>query len=211
MSAPPATPEPSARERAKRETRRALLRAAREAFAEEGLEGPSLDAICARAGFTRGAFYVHFRSRDDLVVAVMEEALRDFVDGVVAAGGAGGDLEGTVTRYAAVARFLRTRDGGGGRGGVRFHQVLEAARRAPRIARLLRGVVAEARARLERAARSAQAEGRVGDRAGAADLALLLVLVALGVVVADELALPWDVDATRDALLALLAPEDRPA
>jgi AcrR family transcriptional regulator len=194
----------SARDEAKRETRRALLQAALEAFAEEGLEGPSLDAICARAGYTRGAFYVHFRSRDDLVVAAMERSLGEFIDGVVAAGGGGGDLASTVTRYAGVVRFLREREPAA-RGGVRFHQVLEAARRAPRIAELLRGVVDEARARLERAARRAQAEGRVTDRAAAAELALVLVLVALGLLAADELEIPLDVDATRDAVLALLA------
>lgn len=201
-------PSPStagAREAAKQETRRALLGAAREAFAEEGLEGPSLDAICARAGFTRGAFYVHFRSRDDLVVAVMEEALGDFIDGVVAAGGAGGDLAGTVERYAKVARHVRTV--GETRRGVRFHQILEAARRSPRIARLLRDVLAEARRRLERAARSARAEGRATCRTEPAELAVVLLLLALGVMAADELEMPFDVEAARDAVLALLAPE----
>ena len=38
------------RELSKQETREALLRAARDAFAAEGFDGPSLDAICAGAG-----------------------------------------------------------------------------------------------------------------------------------------------------------------
>ncbi|MCZ7684911.1 MAG: TetR family transcriptional regulator [Sandaracinaceae bacterium] len=54
-------------------TREALVDAAAELFAEQGLTGPSLDAICAKAGFTRGAFYVHFATRDDLIAAVVEK------------------------------------------------------------------------------------------------------------------------------------------
>jgi TetR/AcrR family transcriptional regulator, transcriptional repressor for nem operon len=200
-------PSSSAREASKRETRRALLRAAREAFAEEGLEGPSLDAICARAGFTRGAFYVHFRSREDLVVAVIEETLREFVDGVVAVEGSAGDVASTIERYTAVARFLRERSGRPATSsGVPFHQILEAARRAPRIGALLRAVSAEARARLERGARAAQAEARLTDRAAPRELATLLLVLALGVLAAEELELPFDLPASRDALLALLTP-----
>jgi AcrR family transcriptional regulator len=45
------------RELAKQETREAVIRAGMAAFTEEGVDLPSLDAICARAGFTRGAFY----------------------------------------------------------------------------------------------------------------------------------------------------------
>ena len=63
----------SARRRAltKRETRAALLDAGLAEFAAHGLDTPSLDAICARAGFTRGAFYVHFKDREDFVVAII--------------------------------------------------------------------------------------------------------------------------------------------
>lgn len=208
----PSTQGPGAAGRAasKRATRRALIRAAHEAFAEEGLEAPSLDAICARAGFTRGAFYVHFHSRDDLVAAVMEETLRELVDGVVAAGGGARDLEEAVTRYTAVARFLR-HQGAQGAPRVPFHQVLQAARRAPHIAALLRRVVAEARNRLERAARRAQAEGRVNERAEPAELAVLLLLAALGVIAAEELEIPFDPEAAGNALLRLLASGDPPA
>ncbi len=198
---------PRSRAEAKEATRRALIRAAREAMAEQGLEGPSLDAICERAGFTRGAFYVHFRNRDALVEAVMEEALREVVDGVVGrpGGGPAGDLASTVARYVAVARFVR-RVGEAGPPGVRFHQILEAARRTPRIGQLLRRVLADARARLERSAAAAQATGRARSDAAPPELATLLLLLALGVIAADELALPLDLDATRDALLGLIAP-----
>src|SRR5215813_11962618 len=96
---------------AKQETRDALIAAGLAAFAEHGLDVPSLDAICARAGFTRGAFYVHFKDRDDFVVAVMEHVLGGFLDAVIATGDDAHDLEHTVERFAeAIAMAAGPRD-----------------------------------------------------------------------------------------------------
>src|SRR5580765_489599 len=77
------------RETAKQETREALIRAGMDLFGEQGLDTPSLDAICERAGFTRGAFYVHFRDRDDFLEAVMQETGASFLDAVLGTGDAG--------------------------------------------------------------------------------------------------------------------------
>ncbi|WP_300265228.1 TetR/AcrR family transcriptional regulator [Microbacterium sp.] len=52
--------------RRRENTRARLLDAAAEIFAEIGLEGASVEAICERAGFTRGAFYSNFDSKDEL-------------------------------------------------------------------------------------------------------------------------------------------------
>jgi AcrR family transcriptional regulator len=60
---------PSAR---RQETRTRLLDAAIEVFAEEGLQGASVEAVCARAGFTRGAFYSNFSSKEQLFLALLE-------------------------------------------------------------------------------------------------------------------------------------------
>ena len=50
-----------------RETQRArLLEAAALVFAEVGLDGATVEAVCERAGFTRGAFYSNFESKDEL-------------------------------------------------------------------------------------------------------------------------------------------------
>src|SRR4249919_2412241 len=82
------------RDDAKRETREALIAAGVAAFAEEGIDAPSLDSICARAGYTRGAFYVHFKDRDDFLIAVMERAIGGFLDALTPSGEAGRDLGG---------------------------------------------------------------------------------------------------------------------
>ncbi len=52
--------------RRRENTRARLLDAAAQVFAEIGLEGASVEAICERAGFTRGAFYSNFESKDEL-------------------------------------------------------------------------------------------------------------------------------------------------
>lgn len=54
------------------QTRDRLVQAALEVFAEKGVTGASVEEICDRAGFTRGAFYSNFDSKDDLCVAVLE-------------------------------------------------------------------------------------------------------------------------------------------
>ncbi|SNT62073.1 transcriptional regulator, TetR family [Streptosporangium subroseum] len=49
-----------------RATTGALVAAARELFISDGFSATSLDAICARAGVTRGAFYHHFSNKEQI-------------------------------------------------------------------------------------------------------------------------------------------------
>jgi AcrR family transcriptional regulator len=53
-------------------TRQRILDAAREVFAEMGVIGGTVEDICERAGFTRGAFYSNFTDKDDVVDALVE-------------------------------------------------------------------------------------------------------------------------------------------
>jgi AcrR family transcriptional regulator len=59
--------------RSRENTRARLLAAASEVFAELGLEGASVEAICERAGFTRGAFYSNFDSKEELLLGLMQQ------------------------------------------------------------------------------------------------------------------------------------------
>ncbi|GAA1321574.1 TetR/AcrR family transcriptional regulator [Leucobacter albus] len=56
----------------RRETRTRLLDAAAEVFAEVGIQGASVERICARADFSRGAFYSNFSSKEQLFLALLE-------------------------------------------------------------------------------------------------------------------------------------------
>jgi len=64
-------------------TRQRVLDAAREVFAERGVIGGTVEEICERAGFTRGAFYSNFADKEDVLQAVIareRERLLEYVD-----------------------------------------------------------------------------------------------------------------------------------
>ena len=54
-------------------TRRALLDSARRIFARDGFEACRIEDVAAATGHTRGAFYAHFRSKEELFFALWEE------------------------------------------------------------------------------------------------------------------------------------------
>ncbi len=56
-----------------RATREQLVDAARIVFARDGFEMARLEDIATAAGKTRGAFYAHFRDKDDVFLAIFEE------------------------------------------------------------------------------------------------------------------------------------------
>lgn len=200
----------SARALAKRETREALIQAGLEAFAAEGLDTPSLDAICARAGFTRGAFYVHFKDRDDFLVAVMEHVLGGFLDAVIATGDEAHDLGHTLDRFTGALAMAQRPAGARGRspspllGPVQLFRLIEAAARSPAIRARLVAIVGEAVARVARATRSGQARGTVRRDVDPEVGAQLLVVSALGLMGAIELGVPLDLPALRAAVARIL-------
>lgn len=86
--------------RSRENTRARLLDAAAQVFAEVGLDGASVEAVCDRAGFTRGAFYSNFESKDELFLmlagSVAEQrvsAVRTRVDEIAADGGLSEDCD----------------------------------------------------------------------------------------------------------------------
>jgi AcrR family transcriptional regulator len=50
-----------------------LFEAAARVFEDQGIGGASIEAIVAAAGFTRGAFYSNFKSKDELIIAMIED------------------------------------------------------------------------------------------------------------------------------------------
>src|SRR5438477_8523537 len=50
-----------------------LFEAAAVVFEEQGIGGASIETIAAAAGFSRGAFYSNFKSKDELIIAMLED------------------------------------------------------------------------------------------------------------------------------------------
>lgn len=73
------------------QTREQLLEAAERVFLRRGLEGSSVEEISAEAGFTRGAFYSNFESKDQLFIELLQERVysgyRRMLDRVEESGG----------------------------------------------------------------------------------------------------------------------------
>jgi AcrR family transcriptional regulator len=68
------------RERRLERTRSLLLDAAEEVFAEKGFTPASLDDIAHTAGYTKGAIYKHFATKEDLFLAVSDRYWRRYFD-----------------------------------------------------------------------------------------------------------------------------------
>jgi AcrR family transcriptional regulator len=68
--------EEAVRTRDKATTRQRLLAAARELFYENGICASGVGAVAERAGVTKMTLYAHFPSKDDLVVAYLEDSDR---------------------------------------------------------------------------------------------------------------------------------------
>jgi AcrR family transcriptional regulator len=72
-----ATAKRVSRQERREQTRAELLAAARRAFLRDGFHAASLDGIAEDAGYTKGAFYSNFASKDDVLVAVLDVHFRD--------------------------------------------------------------------------------------------------------------------------------------
>ncbi len=68
---------PPSRDERRAETRRRLLAAARQVFAAKGFHGASVEEVAAAAGYTKGAVYSNFGSKEDLFLAIIDERIAD--------------------------------------------------------------------------------------------------------------------------------------
>jgi AcrR family transcriptional regulator len=195
---------PPTREATKQETREALVRAGALEFAEKGLDGPSLDAICERAGFTRGAFYVHFRDRDDLLVAVVDRVLERFQRAVIASTGAPDDLRETIGRY--VRAVVEGDPVPTNTPKWAFHDTLAACARLPVLRDRYRALQEGAIDQVARAAAAGQRAGTVRRDVTPKAIAEILVVLTLGIGAMLDAGIPFDLLGDAGALAKLIAP-----
>ncbi len=94
-----------------RATRRKLLDAAKHIFAQDGFEAARLEDIAAGAGYTRGAFYANFRSKEDIFFALFEEWVGERIESLTTAlrrhSDARGKLGALRAHYAELATDRR--------------------------------------------------------------------------------------------------------
>ena len=76
---------PRLREETRLERRQAFVDAAWRCAARRGYHATTVDDVCAEAGFSKGAFYSHFRSKHELFAAIIDddvEGLRRIAESV---------------------------------------------------------------------------------------------------------------------------------
>jgi len=85
----PVTAPRSLKEKQRQEREELILQAAEEVLTEKGYYDTSVDEIASRVGIAKGTVYLHFPSKEDLVIAILErnaQKLVDIVEATVASG-----------------------------------------------------------------------------------------------------------------------------
>jgi len=192
------------REESKQETREALLQAGIQAFVESGVDHPSLDAICARAGFTRGAFYVHFKDRDDFLMAVIDQLLSDFINGVITSSEQGDDLKKTIELFTEVGIIGTTLPIGENGGTLNLRVILEAGSRIPEIKERYATLIQDAINRLMVVVKNGQKAKMVRDDVEAELGSIILVSAAIGLLTMLDTQIEVDFQGIRETAFKLL-------
>ncbi len=121
----------------------ALLSAARRAFAEKGFDGASMQDLARAAGMSAGNFYRYFRSRDEILSAMVEQELADIgaqIQGV---------LDSDQPAEALRAMLLHGLEEHGSKGhGLLWAEIEVVAARRPEIAAIASAMEAQVVAQL---------------------------------------------------------------
>jgi len=76
-----AAASPGAEKRSRTNTRARLLTAAYTEFCDRGFQATTVEHVCRRAGFTRGAFYSNFSTTEELFLALWDQQADRIIDG----------------------------------------------------------------------------------------------------------------------------------
>ncbi len=100
MSMSTTTPQRSLKERQREERERLILQEGETLILEKGYNDTSMDDIATRVGVSKGTLYLHFASKDDLLLAIIETNLRTFTESmnaIITSGGSPSEkLEGLI-------------------------------------------------------------------------------------------------------------------
>jgi len=201
MNDPTETVRRVTRSESKQATRQALLQAGLLELIEHGLDTPSLDAICARAGFTRGAFYVHFEDRDDFMVAVTDWVLSGILDGLVGVDGES-DLDAIVSRFVS---FVDKREWPlVGSVQLATHRIFDSIARSEQLKGRFEAIFRDATDRVGKLVLRAQETGKARGDIDATTFASLLLALGVGVMALRDTGVHIGEAAVRAGVMGVL-------
>jgi AcrR family transcriptional regulator len=190
---------------AHREQRRQqILAAARRGFANNGFHQTSMQDILGEAGLSAGALYRYFRSKEEIIAAIAEDALVQVAApmGLLAAQHPTPPLDAVIERVLTNAEDVGFRPDG-----LAYiaPQVWSEALRNPALRELVRTKFAEVRAAIAGIVRAEQAAGEIPVDADADDIAGFVFGSLLGYVLQRVLTGTVDAKSYAAALGALSA------
>ncbi len=65
-------------------TEKNIIQAALELFVRKGYHGTSINEITQKVGLTKGALYTHFNSKGELLIRIIEEFNKSYIDQMIA-------------------------------------------------------------------------------------------------------------------------------
>jgi len=81
-----------------------LLKSAAACFAENGFDAASIDEICKHAGLSKGGFYHHFASKQDLIIELLNQWLERVDDYIKSVKDSSKNMQELFTNIAGKAR-----------------------------------------------------------------------------------------------------------
>jgi AcrR family transcriptional regulator len=87
--------------------RRQIMSGAQQVFLAQGFDGASMGEIARKAGVSKGTLYVYFESKEQLFMAIFEEACQAQAEQTLTLNSADRDVEAALTRFGCdFVRFL---------------------------------------------------------------------------------------------------------
>lgn len=142
------------------EVREKILQAAIECFGAFGFEGTSTRAVAERAGISHTLILYHFGSKEELWIAMMENALGTYTDGVKDILETGSDRPAAETLRRFIDQFVRL-----SAGQPQIHRIMtmEGNQETSRLQWVIDSYLRDHYARVRDLIRRGQAEGSVRD------------------------------------------------
>lgn len=97
--------QPSLKERQRQERELLIMKAAGDLLVVRGYHETSLDDIAARVGISKGTIYLHFASKEDLVLALLKQGTESFMqalDSILSGSGSPSEKLGAIIDLAEV-------------------------------------------------------------------------------------------------------------
>ena len=190
---------------AKEATRRALL----EAGLAETIEGrgaiPSIEAMCKRAGYTRGAFYVHFTDREHFISELLDWILSNIIRALfVTSTEEAADLEEVVSRFTTAISRGEWPDVEQNLQAV-YMAVLRELRPGSALRDRHTELMNSIAERLERLIVADQKAGRLRKDVDGNEMAMLLLLIAIGSIMWEDVGIDMNAPALGRSLLKLMS------